>query len=83
MLILKYWKQSFWEYDRDVSQWKRLTMTAMVKSSAQIEPFRVSKGDEICLFYSFVIVLKISRFFFILLLQKLEIWRTGYVYTDL
>ncbi len=33
----------------------------MVKSSAQIEPFQVSKGNEICLFYSSVIVLKISR----------------------
>ncbi len=29
--------------------WKcALTMTAMVKSSAQIEPFQVSKGNEIC-----------------------------------
>ncbi len=31
-----------------MSQWKCLTMTAMVKSSAQIEPFQVSKGNEIC-----------------------------------
>ncbi len=29
--------------------WKcALTMTAMVKSSAQIEPFYVSKGNKIC-----------------------------------
>ncbi len=29
--------------------WKyTLTMTAMVKSSAQTEPFQVSKGKEIC-----------------------------------
>lgn len=29
--------------------WKcALTMTAMVKSSAQTEPFYVSKGNEIC-----------------------------------
>ncbi len=33
----------------NMSQWKcALMMTAMVKTSAQIEPFRVSKGNEIC-----------------------------------
>ncbi len=35
--------------------WKcALTMTAMVKSSAQTEPFQVSKGNKICfiLFFS-------------------------------
>ncbi len=32
----------------NMSQWKcALTMTAMVKSSAQIEPFQVTKGNEI------------------------------------
>ncbi len=33
----------------NMSQWKcALTMTAMVKPSAQIEPLQVSKGSEIC-----------------------------------
>ncbi len=32
----------------NMRQWKCLTMTAMVKSSVQIEPFQVSKGSEIC-----------------------------------
>ncbi len=33
----------------NMSQWKcALTMTAMVKTSAQSEPFQVSKGNEIC-----------------------------------
>ncbi len=36
----------------------------MVQSSAEIEPFEVSKGNEICLCYSSVIGLKISREFF-------------------
>ncbi len=33
----------------NMSQWKcALMMTAMVNPSAQIEPFQVSKGNEIC-----------------------------------
>ncbi len=52
--------------------WKcSLTMTAMVKSSAQIEPFTFQKVRKYALLYSSVIVLKISREF--LLLQQLEI----------
>ncbi len=32
-----------------MSQWKcALTMTDLVKSSAQIEPFQVSKANKIC-----------------------------------
>ncbi len=37
-----------------LSQWKcALTMKAMVKTSAQIEPFQDSKGNEICFFLFF------------------------------
>ncbi len=32
----------------NMSQWKWLTMIVMVKTSAKIEPFQVSKGNEIC-----------------------------------
>ncbi len=32
----------------NMSQGKYALMTAMVKPSAQIEPFQVSKGNEIC-----------------------------------
>ncbi len=42
--------------------WKcALTMTAMVKSSAQLNPSKFQKVTKYALFYSSVIVLKISR----------------------
>ncbi len=38
----------------NMSQWKcALMMTAMVKTSAQIESFQVSKGNEICFIWFF------------------------------
>ncbi len=76
--FLSYWKQSFWEYgrDREYEPVESLTMTAMVKSSAQIEPFKVSKGNEICFIFLFCNCpqnIKSSFFIFILLLQQLDI----------
>ncbi len=45
--------------------WKcALTMTAMVQSSAQMEPSKFQKVTKYALFYSSVIVLKILREFF-------------------
>ncbi len=53
----------------NTSQWKcALTMTAMVKPYSQIEHFQVSKVTKYALFYYSVLVLKISREFFILFL---------------
>ncbi len=51
--------------------WKcALTMTAMVKPSAQIEPCQVSKGNEIFFILFFC---NCQDFLFFLLLQQLEI----------
>ncbi len=46
--------------------WKcALTMKAMVKTSAQIEPFQVSKGNEICFILFFCnLSLKYQEFLF-------------------
>ncbi len=45
--------------------WKcALTMTAMVQSSAQLNPSKFQKVTKYALFYSSVMVLKISREFF-------------------
>ncbi len=43
-----------------------LMMTAMVKPSAQIEPFQVSKGNEICFFFIFSVIFLKKRFFILL-----------------
>ncbi len=52
----------------NMSQWKcALIMTAMVKPYAQIEPFQVSKGKEICFIKkNSVIVLKKKCLFFVI-----------------
>ncbi len=67
-------------------QWKcALTMTAMVKPSAQIQPFQVSKGTKYALFQSSVIVLKPVVFLAIAVVRDspvLDIYGSRHEYHD-
>ncbi len=46
-IVMRIWLRS-WMWGRCWILWKCLTMTAMVKPSSPIEPFQVSKSNEIC-----------------------------------
>ncbi len=57
----------------NMSQWKcALMMTAMVEPSAQIEPFHVSKDNEICFILFFCNCPQHIKSVFFVLLQQLD-----------
>ncbi len=63
-IVLRIWLSSWIWADAECTVEVRSDDDAMVKSSAQINPFKFQKVTKYALFYYSVIVLKISREFF-------------------